>query len=548
MCGIFAFLTKRVVSRKDIYMSGLNISHRGQDETRGIHGKHLDYSYNLIFHRLAINGMTPESGQPLFYPAKCDTKPYIYMMCNGEIYNHRELVAEYNLECDSDSDCEVIIHLYRKIGFMQTLKSLRGVFAIVLLDLYENRLFIGRDPYGVRGLMYYINENNSEIIVASELKSILPLVQHSNPINTYYNINEFPPGSGMEYYLSDNKYSLSTYYSHNPRPMSTLPVQDLKDMCRKLLEQAITRRLMCDRKLKDGSLALGAYLSGGFDSSFVAAYAQTVLKQRGLGKLKTFSIGFKGSPDLEKANQVAEHIGSDHHSYVVTKDEMLDSIPEVVRQLETYDTTTIRAGSFMYVLTKFINRDFPDLAVLLSGEGADESSGSYMYFHNAPDNDAFHDETYRLLKDICYFDARRGDRASAAHNKEIRVPFLDIDFLQLYGSVPPFIKTCDGIEKHLLRSIAEMYFNLLPKDIIWRPKEAMSDGVSVHTESWYQVIQNSLTQHYSGCTPLDKEKNWYLSLFNNNYPGCTHIIPYYWKPKWSKTEDPSARLLDTYRK
>jgi len=545
MCGIFLLLTKgkQQLNRTKIHMNALRMSHRGEDETHAIHGTVSDWKYNIIFHRLALNGMTPESSQPLFYPARMDVAPTIYLQCNGEIYNHRELAEKYEIVCDSDSDCEIIMHLYRKIGFCKTLKELRGVFAITLIDLEHQRVCIGRDPYGVRGLELYWRDGM--IAASSELKALIDL---EDGLDVFKPIHEFPAGKYCEINLQCPELKFKEYFSHEPVSISSEPEVLLMDKCSVLFQKAVSMRLMCDRKTKDGKVSIGAFLSGGFDSSVVAALAI-----RDLVDMRTFSIGFKGSPDLIAARKVAKHIGSDHYECIVTPAEMLSIIPAVVKQLETYDTTTIRAGAFMYRLSQYVYDEHPDIAVLLSGEGADEASGSYKYMEYAPNDKAFHIECHRLLQELMWYDARRGDRCTAGHNREIRVPFLDRDFLETYLSVPPCLKRQKGIEKYFLREmVARMKMengkSLLPTEIIWRRKEAMSDGVSVQDDSWFGIIQKYTRSHDpdSELSDLQLEKDWYMSLYLSYYAGCKHIIPRYWVPKWIDTEDPSARLLPSY--
>lgn len=548
MCGIFCYIHKlNTIPKNLVHLSALKISHRGEDATHAIHGTTYDnqWEYKMVFHRLAINGVTPESGQPLFYPARCGRDPYLYLMCNGEIYNHQELEEQYNISCNSDSDCEIILHLYKKFGLQKTLTLLRGVYSICLLDLRENTLHIARDPYGVRGMCYFKNENG--IGICSELKGLVDLEEQSYQFSS---IQQFPPGCYESIKIGSSDSKPVQYYDLAPKPISIDSNSVLLHECAVLFEQAVKRRLMCDRKDKRNMPSIGACLSGGFDSSTVAALVQKNLPS-GV-KLRTFSIGFRDSPDLLRAAEVAEFIGSEHHSYIVTEDEMLSFIPDVIQQIESYDVTTVRASTFMWLLFKFINRDFPDISVIFTGEGADEASGSYMYFHSAPDDTEFHNECHRLLYDICYFDALRVDRCSGGHNKEARIPFLDIDFLRTYLTVPPQLKTVGGVEKHFLRNmVSTCYPDLLPEHIIWRPKEAMSDGVSTHSLSWYQIIQRYIKKDFKGrnmLSDLQMEKDWYLSIFLSNYPRCKHILPYYWQPKWTDTEDPSARLLNVYRK
>jgi asparagine synthase (glutamine-hydrolysing) len=312
---------------------------------------------------------------------------------------------------------------------------------------------------------------------------------------------------------------------------------------------------MCDRQTSEGQSAIGAYLSGGFDSSAVAG----ILSQIYPGKLHTFSIGFKDAPDLVAARQVAAHIGSVHHEVIVTEEEMVKLLERVPEIIESYDTTTNRASAFMIRLSEYI-RDNTDIIVVYSGEGSDELFGSYLYFHNAPDHDSFHKETVRLLHDLQYFDLLRGDKSSAVAGLEIRIPFLDIDFVEYALRIPAEYKLRRGIEKYILRA-AVGDLNLIPHNICWRTKEAMSDGVSLVGRSWSNIIQDmamSRTQSHrqfivdpddrQHMDKIDAEKHLFRTLFNRAYPGCEKLIPYEWLPKWcGNVRDASARVLDVYK-
>jgi asparagine synthase (glutamine-hydrolysing) len=308
---------------------------------------------------------------------------------------------------------------------------------------------------------------------------------------------------------------------------------------------------MCSRTTDKNDIpAIGAYLSGGLDSSLIAAILQKELnKQTVPCKLETFSIGFIGSPDLHYARNVAEYIGSNHHEVIITEEEALLAIPEVIKAIESYDITTVRASTMMYLLSKYIKQN-SKVVVMLSGEGSDEASGSYKYFQNAPNDDEFHKESERLLKDLCYFDNLRADKSSAAWGLEVRAPFLDLDFLKYYMTVPRCIKTQMGKEKYLLRKAfkSNNKDNYLPEEVLCRPKEAMSDGVSLQKRSWSVIIQEAAKKDfYNTDDGLEAEKEMYLYYFNKYYKGCTKQIPYMWLPKWcGDIKDPSARVLSIY--
>ena len=300
---------------------------------------------------------------------------------------------------------------------------------------------------------------------------------------------------------------------------------------------------------------VGCLLSGGLDSSLITALVAKHFKKE---DLCTFSIGFEGSEDLKYAKIVADHLNTRHFEYIVTEQMMIQSIEDVIRDIETYDITTIRASTPMYLLSKYIKNN-TDITVLFSGEGSDEASGSYMYFHNAPDSNSFNKETVRLLKDLQYFDVLRSDKSTASNGLEVRVPFLDKEFLQYYMQIDPDLKIPNGkIEKYLLRKAFDN--GLLPDEILWRSKEAFSDGVSSKKKSWFEILQchinNIITDEefeesaskYKHNPPKLKEALYYRRIFDKHFSNRDSIIPYYWLPKWNgEINDPSARILNSYK-
>lgn len=534
MCGIFALVNKyrQITEKERLY--GNKIQHRGPDNTRYVefNNGHIVFG----FHRLAINDLSSLGDQPL------QLDDNYYLICNGEIYNHLELAHKYNITTKSSSDCEIILHLYKMIGIDKTIEQLSGYFAFVLLDISSDKIIIARDPIGVRALYYAISNDSAEISICSELKGI--------PIEQSSSVQQFPPGKWLEYDLNTTVSTMHTYYNYEypsiPSSIMTQEEQLMKMRC--LFESAVNKRFMTDRPF-------GVFLSGGLDSSLVAAL---VAKKNAPNKIHSFSIGMIGSTDLAKARIVANHIGSIHHEVVVTAQEMLDVQPDVIRALETYDTTTIRAGTPMYLLSKYIKEN-TNIVVVFSGEGSDEASGSYLYFHNAPSPAEFQDECVRLLRDLSYFDCLRCDKAVAANGLEVRVPFLDTEFLYEYMRVPvEWKQPHNGMEKWFIRQAFEGT-GLLPYEILWRKKEAFSDGVSSTEKSWFQIIQTHIDSiipdseflnkkdSITPNPPMLKESYYYRKLFDEYFPGCAHTIPYYWLPKWSgNTNDPSARVLSVY--
>ena len=501
--------------------------HRGPDVSTLIQNK----DEVIGFHRLRINGDNGLSNQPMTLDGAT------YMICNGEIYNHAALEKRYGLRCTTGSDCEVILHMFTSMGFYNTIRALDGEFAVVIVT--PSTVYAARDPYGVRAL-YSARNDLQEFGFASECKSLMGLFAPDR-------IAQVKPGTIQIQVKESNIFSSKSYFDYRSAIDRSATTHTAADNLQQLLVGAVAKRLMCSRRhavQKDGQTRLavervpsiGAYLSGGFDSSAIAAILQKVYP----GQLETFSIGFEDSPDLLYARKVAKFIGSKHHEYVITEEQALAAIPPTIKAIESYDTTTVRASTMMYLLSEYVSKN-SKAVVMFSGEGSDEASGSYRYFYNAPSPEDFQAETLRLLQDLCYFDNLRADKSSAAWGLELRVPFLDLDFLKFYMTLPPELKTQNGVEKYLLREAMKGY---LPDDVLYRPKEAMSDGVSLRSRSWSSIIQEEAKKITRLPDGLPAEKKYYKDVFLKSYPGCEHQIPYYWAPKWcGDVADPSARNL-----
>ncbi len=583
MCGIFSYLSKTNIYSKSldfrqiILENFLKIQHRGPDNSSIVN---INDKLIFGFHRLAIVDKSNLGNQPfIIEELDDDERNYnIYLICNGEIYNHKQLKQEYNLQTQSNSDCEVILQLYKhftrqyqfnhikeSISIEEKIQNvifkiaslLDGVFAFQIFDERYNMLSIGRDPIGVRSLYY--GYNDTSICFASEMKAIDKIAMH---------VQFFPPGSVISFDIDDvhhyfkknfNKRVQQYYYCNYE--YKSMPVDQKKyyDYCKlnieSLLTKAVDKRIMSDRPI-------GCLLSGGLDSSLIAALLAKKMKLQNKN-LHTFSIGFKGATDLHYAKMVADHIGSIHHEVIVTEKEMLCALDKVIYKIESWDTTTIRASTPMILLCEYIKQN-TNITVIYSGEGSDEASGSYMYFHNAPDEKAFHKETCRLVNDLQYYDVLRSDKSISSAGLEVRVPFLDKDFLEFYMSIHPSLKMGNTdkkhkIEKYLLRDT----FNdgkLLPSKVLWRVKEAFSDGCSPKEKSWYTIIQefvkNSMNnneknnineQNYTHQPPQFQEALYYRTIFEKYFPNRDTIIPYYWVPKWSgDVVEPSARVLEVY--
>lgn len=541
MCGIFALLNilntdYNYEFLKKEFMKGQN---RGPEHSSLI----THYSYNFIqgFHRLAINGLNELSDQPLNYNG-CS------LICNGEIYNYKELYSMMDITPNTGSDCEVIIHLYNKYGIEHTLRLLDGVFAFVLLT--PTNIYIARDPYGVRPLYYIMDQF---IGFASELKMLSSIGNNK--------VKQFEPGTYMEMsmtFLDERtdmfwttkkieKYHCPNFtYSYNT-DNNLLPLY-ISGIYRHLYAAVKKRYLTTERPI-------ACLLSGGLDSSLIAALVCDIHKQEGKnsGMIETYSIGLPESEDIKYARIVANHIGSKHTEIIVSEEDFINAIPEVIYAIESYDTTTVRASIGNYLIGKYI-KEHSEAKVIFNGDGSDELCGGYLYMTKCPDSLEYDRETIRLLKDIHLFDVLRSDKSISSHGLEPRTPFLDKSFVNYYLSIPIEFRNHNlnnNIEKYLLRN-AFKNTNLLPNEILWRKKEAFSDGVSNKGKSLYQIIQEYIQtkfiddHNYTNLNIKEKEKYYYKSLFEEYYPKQSHILPYYWMPKYILSDDPSARTLSIY--
>lgn len=534
MCGILFYQGQKDLSQNDLENSIKILNLRGPDNYNILK---ISDNKTMGFSRLSINDISNNGNQPLI-------KNDIFLICNGEIYNHKILKKDNNFITQSNSDCEIIIHMYEKYGILETLKKLDGVFAFVLYDKNKNKLYIARDPYGVRPLFIGFTENN-EICVCSEIK----------PISTYCkHIKSFKIGSYLDLYTEyteDIALHYNQYHNYNFK-FNNDNEEVIKENIRRLFTDAINKRLMSDRPI-------GCLLSGGLDSSLVSAL---VAKNYEPYTLNTFSIGMKGSTDLYYANLAAQHIKSNHHNIELTNEDFLDAIEETIYMIESYDITTVRASVGNYLVGKYIKNN-TDCKVIYNGDGSEEIMGSYLWLSNIDNEDDFYIENHKLLKGISYFDVLRSDRSISDNGLEPRVPFLDKTFVDYVMSIPPKYKMFGGnvIEKKILREAFES-MNLLPYEVLFRKKEAFSDGVSSQEKSWFTIIQEHLEtqindndfkiqqQKYTHNTPLTKEALYYRNIFEKHFKGHSNIIPYFWmpNPKWCNVSDPSARVLHNYSK
>ena len=546
MCGIVAIFhveeQTQALRDKALRMSQ-KIRHRGPDWSGIYCGGHAI----LAHERLSI--VDPESGQqPLYSPDRCQV-----LAVNGEIYNHKDLRERYKdqYQFQTGSDCEVILALYRDRG-IDFLEELNGIFAFALYDETRDEFLIARDPIGVIPL-YIGYDADGKVYVASELKALEGQCDHYEP---------FLPG---HYYWSGEG-KMHRYYHRDW--MDYDQVKDNKASVTAIhdgLEAAVRRQLMSD-------VPYGVLLSGGLDSSIISAVAEKYADMRIEDDSKTkaywprlhsFAVGLKGAPDLAKARLVADHIGTVHHEINYTIQEGLDAIRDVIYFIETYDVTTVRASTPMYLLARVIKSI--GIKMVLSGEGADEIFGGYLYFHKAPDARAFHEETVRKLSKLYLYDCLRANKSLAAWGVEGRVPFLDKEFLDIAMRTNPEAKLCPGMmmEKKILR---QAFADMLPDEVAWRQKEQFSDGVGY---SWIDTLKAvtaaavtdeqmaHAAERFPINTPQNKEEYYYRSIFAEHFPSdsaarsvpsvpsvaCSTAEALAWDRSFQHLNDPSGRAV-----
>lgn len=546
MCGfvgLFEIRQKSESLRAQVLKMSGKIRHRGPDWSGIYCGKRAVLSHE----RLSI--VDPQSGgQPLYSP---DGR--LALAVNGEIYNHRELRRELAGEYDfqTGSDCEVILPLYRKYG-VRLLEKLNGIFAFALYDIENDEYLIARDPVGVIPL--YIGWDREErFYVASELKALEGVCNVIRP---------FEPG----HYWSSREGKMTRWYERDWFEYDAVKANGADiGALRSALEAAVKRQLMSD-------VPYGVLLSGGLDSSIISAVAKRFADRRiesedrdgaWWPRLHSFAVGLKDAPDLRAARKVAEHIGTVHHEINYTVQEGLDALRDVIYHIETYDVTTVRASTPMYLLARVIKS--MGVKMVLSGEGADEIFGGYLYFHKAPDARAFHEETVRKISRLHQYDCLRANKSLAAWGIEGRVPFLDTEFLDAAMRIDPEAKMPrDGrIEKWILRKAFE---DLLPAEIVWRQKEQFSDGVGY---GWIdslkaftaEAVSDREMAHAADRFPINpprnKEEYYYRTIFEECFPSqtaaqCVPSVPSVacstaealaWDASFRDVNDPSGRAV-----
>lgn len=546
MCGIVSIFNIKdqtpELRQKALAMSK-KIRHRGPDWS----GIYCGKSAILCHERLSI--VDPESGrQPLFAP---DNKQVLAV--NGEIYNHRTIRQAYAEKYDfqTGSDCEIVLALYRDKG-VNFLEDLNGIFAFALYDEEKDDFLIARDPIGVIPL-YIGFDADGTVYCASELKALEGFCERYEP---------FLPG---HYYLGSEgkmtKWYNRDWESYDAVKDNTASVEEVHDA----LEAAVKRQLMSD-------VPYGVLLSGGLDSSVISAIAKKYAARRvetdgqqdaWWPQLHSFAVGLKGAPDLAKAREVAEHIGTVHHEINYTIQEGLDAVRDVIYFIETYDVTTVRASTPMYLLARVIKS--MGIKMVLSGEGADEMFGGYLYFHKAPTPQAFHEETVRKLSKLHLYDCLRANKSLSAWGVEGRVPFLDKEFLDVAMRLNPAAKMCPGatVEKKIVR---EAFADMLPESVAWRQKEQFSDGVGY---SWIDTLKEitaaavsdeqmaHAAERFPIHTPMNKEEYYYRSIFEEYFPSesaalsvpsvpsvaCSTAEALAWDEAFKNMNDPSGRAV-----
>jgi asparagine synthase (glutamine-hydrolysing) len=546
MCGFLGILdikSDATSLRSKAVQLAKRLRHRGPDWS----GVYSDERAVLAHERLAIVDVE-HGAQPLI-----DLETKRVLAVNGEIYNHLDLRASLKRshEFQTKSDCEVLLYLYDELG-SKFLDDVNGIFAFVIYDPKDGSYTIARDHIGIVPL-YWGRDAAGRLFVASEMKAI---------VDSCVEVSEFPPG----HIYSSSDDTLVRYYDPNWRHTEQLPADPFKkEVLAAGLEAAVKRQMMCD-------VPYGLLISGGLDSSIIAALVAKHSKMRveANGKdpawwpqVHSFAVGLQGSPDLKMARKVADHIKSIHHEVIFTVQEGIDALRDVIYHLETFDITSIRAATPMYLMARKIRA--MGIKMILSGEGSDEIFGGYLYFHKAPNAREFYEETVRKLENLHLYDCLRANKAMAAWGVEARVPFLDREFIDIAMNIDPNAKMIKpgSMEKQILR---EAFIGLLPEEVLWRQKEQFSDGVGY---SWIDSLRShaetavtddlmaAAKYRFPVKTPLTKEGYFYRSIFDEFFPGasaagcvpdgpsiaCSTPTAIRWDAEFAKMADPSGRAI-----
>ena len=614
MCGIFGVLNANINEYLgDIFQAGNKVRPRGPERTKIIYTD----EYFLTFHRLSIMNTSPVFDQPFVYNTKLlsGEKEFYYIMCNGEIYNYSTL---QNLYLDSkdpygsvgylkgkslrtDNDTAVIFELFKTLGydFCELNRKLNGEYALAIIKMVEDpvtqvhhlsKVWFSTDTSSVRPMFLVIDEKVNTVAFSSLLTGISWLPYG---LLDKKKVKRLDGGEMVEITFKNGEIASEkkSYYKEDlniialTKPMSN--EEELKVKIVNTLNACVERRLQSDRPI-------GCLLSGGLDSSLVAAIAAGELATRGQ-QLRTFSIGMTGGTDLYYARKVAEHINSIHTEVIFTEEEGLSVIEDVIKTCESYDITTIRASVGQYLLARWIRKN-TDIKVVLNGDGADEAQMGYIYYYLAPSHIEAHRDSMRLIDEIHLYDGLRVDRNVSRWGLEARVPYLDKHFIGLYKKIAPYLKVpikpsseSNGrIEKYLLRKAYEEAYKkypILPTEVLWRAKETFSDALSSREKSWYLTIQewveknvkvirepnlhneslgegNLLNPDHGSirnlknpdiindvgwCPSVSKESQWYREVFEREFgKDVVRVIPHYWLSSWSGSTEPAARSLKVY--
>jgi asparagine synthase (glutamine-hydrolysing) len=555
MCGIWALVNLYKSNKPDIakHLADFwSIQNRGPDNSCF---ETFPQAW-VGFHRLAIMDTSFKSNQPFVFQEKDKT---IVFICNGEIYNFKQLIVDHDLDIDTNSDCMTIPKLFLKYSEEKWMKlferEIKGEFSFVLMEFDHlkslRKVYAGRDMIGIRPMYYHHpSPESKQLIFTSEIKG----AKHFDN-----SVREFPPGNILKFELME----LGGFELTSKQFDWVYDVVESKDITEeKILYNIRTAVVNSVRRRLDADRPIAFLLSGGVDSSLVAAIGRKILGV----PIKTFCCGMPGGTDLKYAKLVADHIKSHHSEVFFSEKEGVDALEDIIYATETWDTTTVRASTGQYMVCKHIGTK-TDCKVVLVGEGPDEVCSSYLFNWYAPNGVALDDAAKEYVKNIHYFDCRRGDRCISYWGLEGRVPLLDPEVIEAYWQIPaewrhPKYK---GVEKWWLRKAFEGT-GLLPDEVLWRKKEAFSDGVSSKEKSWYEIIQDRCRETISDemlsnakrewphMTPETKESYYFRKVFTDNFGKHRHdILPHYWLPKWDRTGkevdgyvDPSARTLQIY--
>ena len=566
MCGINGFISNdKIHDFVNLYSSGMLLKSRGPERQSIYQTDNLF----LMFHRLCILN-TSNAGDAPFVHIHGNTSYFI--LCNGEIYNYKDLELIYKLP-SYPNDTSYIYPIFKRIKdnsytlqpieiFKQLNNALIGnEYALAMIECVDNKptnVYLSVDTSSVRPLFYYLDDTTGTYSFSSLLKGL------TNINNINKKLIKRLPGGNMIHIDCKKQVSITSSY------LEPLKINCIIPSYENILNIDIVKKIYTAVKIRcQSDREIGCLLSGGLDSSLVAALATIYLKKH-RKKLKTFTIGMAGGSDLKYARQVAEYINSDHTEILFTKEEGLAVLEDVIKTTETYDITTIRASVGQYLIGKYISEN-TNVKVILNGDGADEIHLGYLYFHNLPSDEEGHLDSIRLIDDIHLYDGLRVDRCISHWGLESRLPFLDYNIVNFFKTLHPSIKkprpspgtSSPCMEKYFIRDSFDKYYSILtpnailPFNILWRTKEAFSDGISNSEDSWYLIVQKYITEYkkgvdvskeYKHLPPVSYESRWYRETFENLFgEDVTSIIPYYWLPRFVKSTEPSARTLDIYK-